>query len=141
MTDLNHTDLFRIEPINAGSINGWINIPPVFVILIYCVIILITISSVLYLVKKRVPLNQACGKSMFVAFLFAGFLYLGVPVLCYVMFFFLLYTVTEFFSGEAMFRTAIFRNTLTYYPSICFLTSLFIKDLMLGWEREANPLR
>ncbi len=59
------------------------------------------------------------------------FVFLCLPVLCYAAFFILVYTLTEFFSGRLMFNTAIFRNTLTYYPSICFLTSLLIKTIVL----------
>lgn len=62
------------------------------------------------------------------------FVFLCLPVLCYALFFMLVYTLTEFFSGRLMFNTAIFRNTLTYYPSICLLTTLLIKTIMLRWN-------
>jgi hypothetical protein len=62
------------------------------------------------------------------------FVFLCLPVLCYALFFMLVYTLTEFFSGRLMFNTAIFRNTLTYYPSICLLTTLLIKTMMLRWN-------
>jgi 4-amino-4-deoxy-L-arabinose transferase-like glycosyltransferase len=65
--------------------------------------------------------------------------FLGMPVLCYESFFILLYTLTVFYSGNLMFETVIFRNALTYYPSICFLTALLIKKLILkGNEAVAS---
>jgi hypothetical protein len=69
------------------------------------------------------------------------FIYLAAPVLCYAMFFILVYTLTVFFSGSLMFNTAIFRNVLTYYPSICFLTALLIKTIMLRWDTPAASLK
>ncbi len=65
------------------------------------------------------------------------FIFLATPVLCYAMFFILVYTLTVFFSGSLMFNTAIFRNVLTYYPSICLLTVLLIKTIMLRWDAPA----
>jgi 4-amino-4-deoxy-L-arabinose transferase-like glycosyltransferase len=62
------------------------------------------------------------------------FIFLCVPVLCYALFFTFVYIFTVFFSGRLMFNTAIFRNTLTYYPSICLLTSLLIKTFKLRWD-------
>jgi hypothetical protein len=65
--------------------------------------------------------------------------FLGMPVLCYASFFILVYTLTVFYSGNLMFETATFRNMLTYYPSICFLTALLIKKLILrGNEAVAS---
>jgi len=64
------------------------------------------------------------------------FILLSMPILCYALFFILLYTLTVFFSGKLMFETAIFRNTLTYYPSICLLTFLLIKTIILVWDRS-----
>jgi hypothetical protein len=69
------------------------------------------------------------------------FTLLATPVLCYAMFFILVYMLTEFFSGSLMFNTAIFRNVLTYYPSICFLTALLIKTIMLRWDAPAASLK
>jgi len=62
------------------------------------------------------------------------FLYLATPVLGYAMFFILVYTLTTFFSENLMFSTAVFRNSLTYYPSICLLTALVIKRIRAGWD-------
>jgi hypothetical protein len=58
------------------------------------------------------------------------FILLSMPVLCYASFFILVYSLTVFFSGKLMFEAAIFRNTLTYYPSICLLTLLLIKTIL-----------
>ncbi|RPI38376.1 MAG: hypothetical protein EHM54_00520 [Nitrospiraceae bacterium] len=58
------------------------------------------------------------------------FLFLLIPVACYAMFFVLVYSLTVFFSGRLMFNTAIFRNTLTYYPCICLLTVMQMKHIM-----------
>ncbi len=58
------------------------------------------------------------------------FYFLLFPVVCYAIFFMLVYSLTEFFSRSLMFNTAVFRNTLTYYPSICFLTLLLIRNLL-----------
>lgn len=58
------------------------------------------------------------------------FLFLFFPVACYAIFFLLVYSLTTFFSGSLMFNTAVFRNTLTYYPSICFLTFLLVANMM-----------
>jgi hypothetical protein len=65
------------------------------------------------------------------------FIFLGMPVLCYASFFILVYTLTVFFSGNLMFETAVFRNTLTYYPSICFLTTLLMGTIMLRGNETA----
>jgi len=69
------------------------------------------------------------------------FTLLAAPVLCYATFFILVYTLTEFFSGRLMFNTAIFRNVLTYYPSICLLTALLIKTIMLRLDASAASLK
>ena len=69
------------------------------------------------------------------------FTLLAAPVLCYAIFFILVYTLTEFFSGSLMFNTAIFRNVLTYYPSICLLTALLIKTIMLRGDAPAASLK
>lgn len=74
--DLNLSDLFMIEPIHGGSVNGWVYIPPSFVIMIYCAAIIITAVSVAYLVKKKNPPLQALKKSIVIAFFCSGFLYL-----------------------------------------------------------------
>jgi hypothetical protein len=34
-------DLFKVEPMHGGSVNGWIQIPPSFFIVMYFVIVLI----------------------------------------------------------------------------------------------------
>lgn len=62
------------------------------------------------------------------------FILLSMPVLCYALFFILVYTLTVFFSGKLMFEAAVFRNILTYYPSICFLMVLLIKTIILRWD-------
>jgi 4-amino-4-deoxy-L-arabinose transferase-like glycosyltransferase len=67
------------------------------------------------------------------------FSFLLFPVACYAVFFMLLYSLTQFFSGSLMFNTAVFRNTLTYYPAICFLTFLLIRDLISEVARPGNP--
>jgi hypothetical protein len=69
------------------------------------------------------------------------FILLAAPVLFYALFFILVYALTEFFSGSLMFNTAIFRNVLTYYPSICLLTALLIKTIMLKWDAQAVSLK
>jgi hypothetical protein len=74
--DLNLTDLCTVEPMHGGSVNGWIQIPSSFTILIYCVIIGITIVSALFFVIKKTPLMQAFKKSIVIAFFCTGFLYL-----------------------------------------------------------------
>ncbi|MGC1455714.1 MAG: hypothetical protein WA946_11060, partial [Nitrospirota bacterium] len=68
------------------------------------------------------------------------FIFLATPVLSYAMFFILVYTLTVFFSGSLMFNTAIFRNVLTYYPSICLLTALLIKTIMLRGDSPTASL-
>ena len=55
------------------------------------------------------------------------FLHLFLPVVCYALFFVMLYSMTKFFSGELMFYTAVHRNTLTYYPAACLLMVFLIK--------------
>ncbi len=65
------------------------------------------------------------------------FIFLCLPVLCYALFFIMVYTFTEFFSGRLMFNTAIFRNTLTYYPVICLLTFLMVKTILM--KRDVTP--
>jgi hypothetical protein len=74
--DLNLTDLFATEPMHGGSVNGWIQIPSSFVIMIYCVIISVTTVSAVLFVMKKTPLLQAFRKSIVIAFFCAGFLYL-----------------------------------------------------------------
>jgi len=74
--DLNLTDLFTIEPMHGGSVNGWIQIPSSFVLMVYCVIISITTVSAVIFVMKNTPLLQAFRKSIVIAFFCAGFFYL-----------------------------------------------------------------
>jgi hypothetical protein len=65
--------------------------------------------------------------------------FLLFPIVCYAVFFMALYSLTQFYSfysGSLMFNTAVFRNTLTYYPAICFLTFLLIRNLI---AKEARP--
>jgi hypothetical protein len=74
--NLNLTDLFMIEPMHAGSVNGWIYIPPSFTLMVYCVIIGITTVMAVFFLMKKSSLLQAYRKSMVIAFFCAGFLYL-----------------------------------------------------------------
>jgi hypothetical protein len=74
--DLNLTDLFTIEPMHGGTVNGWIQIPSSFVVMIYCVTISITAVNAVFFVLKKTPLLQAFRKSIVIAFFCAGFLYL-----------------------------------------------------------------
>jgi len=74
--DLNLTDLFMIEPMHGGTVNGWIQIPSSFVIMIYCVIISTTTVNTVFFVMKKTPLLQSVRKSVVIAFFCAGFLYL-----------------------------------------------------------------
>ena len=60
------------------------------------------------------------------------FIFLLGPMLCYALFFMLVYTLTEFYAGGLMFNTAVFRNIMSYYPIVCLLTSLLIKDIMMS---------
>jgi hypothetical protein len=74
--NLNLADLFMVEPMHGGTVNGWIQIPSSFTIMIFCVIISITTVSAVFLVMKKTPLLQALRKSIVIAFFCAGFLYL-----------------------------------------------------------------
>jgi hypothetical protein len=74
--DFNLTDLFMIERMHGGSVNGWIQIPSSFIVMIYCVIISITLVTALFFVMKKTSLLQAFRKSVVIAFFCSGFLYL-----------------------------------------------------------------
>jgi hypothetical protein len=74
--NFNLADLFTVEPMHGGTVNGWIQIPSSFTIMIYFVIISITTMSVVFLVMKKNPLLHALRKSIVIAFFCAGFLYL-----------------------------------------------------------------
>jgi hypothetical protein len=74
--NLNLADLFMVEPMHGGTVNGWIQIPSSFTIMIFCVIISITTVSAVFLAMKKTPLLQALRKSIVIAFFCAGFLYL-----------------------------------------------------------------
>jgi hypothetical protein len=74
--DLDLTDLFKIEPMHGGSVNGWIQIPSSFVIMTYSVIISIITVCAVFFVMKKTPLLQAFRRSIVIAFFCAGFLYL-----------------------------------------------------------------
>ncbi len=65
-----------VEPMHGGTINGWIQIPPSFTIMIYCVIIGIAVVNAVILVARKTPLLQALKNSIVIAFFSAGFLYL-----------------------------------------------------------------
>ena len=60
------------------------------------------------------------------------FIFLFAPMLYYALFFMLVYTLTDFYAGGLMFNTAVFRNIMSYYPIVCLLTSLLIKDIMMS---------
>jgi hypothetical protein len=74
--NLNLTDLFIIEPMNGASVNGWVYIPPSFIIMIYCAVATITAIGFVYFVKKKRTPLQALRKSIIIAFFCCGFLYL-----------------------------------------------------------------
>jgi hypothetical protein len=74
--DLNLADLFTVEPMHGGTVNGWIHIPSFFTITIYCAITGIMVVSAVFLVVRKTPLLQALRKSIVIAFFSAGFLYL-----------------------------------------------------------------
>ncbi len=74
--ELNLADLFQVEPMHGGTVNGWIQIPSSFTITIYCVIVGVTMFCAFSLVVKKTPLLQALRKSIVIAFFCAGFLYL-----------------------------------------------------------------
>jgi len=74
--DLNLADLFTVESMHGGTINGWIQIPLSFTIMIYCVIIGSAVVNAVFLVVKKTPLLQALRKSVVISFFCAGFLYL-----------------------------------------------------------------
>ena len=66
-----------VEPMHGGTVNGWIQIPPSFTIMIYCVIICIsTVSAIFLAMIKKTPPLQALRKSIVIAFFCGGFLYL-----------------------------------------------------------------
>ena len=70
------TDLLTVQPMNGASVNGWVDIPLTFVIMIYFMIIIIATASVAYFVKKKNPFVQALRKSVIIAFFCSGLLYL-----------------------------------------------------------------
>jgi len=70
------TDLLKVEPMHGGSVNGWIHIPPSFVIVMYFVIVIITIVSTVYYLRRKIPLVEALRKVIPLVFFCAGFLYL-----------------------------------------------------------------
>ncbi len=74
--DINLADLFKVEQMHGASVNGWIQIPASFTIMLYCAILGITIVSAVFLVMGKVPLLQALRKSVVIAFFCSGFLYL-----------------------------------------------------------------
>ncbi len=108
--DLNLTDLFTIEPMHGGSVNGWIQIPSSFVIMIYCVIIIITTVSAVFFVMKKTPLLQAFRKSIVIAFFCAGFLYLVYSERTWYMWFYEDINTYSGYSTEA--KTGIFVGPL-----------------------------
>ena len=70
------TDLLTVQPMHGASVNGWVDIPLTFVIMIYFMIIIIATASVAYFVKKKNPFVQALRKSVIIAFFCSGLLYL-----------------------------------------------------------------
>ncbi len=73
---INLSDIFMVEPIQAGTINGWIQLPTSFVIMLYCAIIITATVSVIFFVLKKDPFAKALRKSIIIAFFCSGFLYL-----------------------------------------------------------------
>jgi hypothetical protein len=69
-------DLFKVEPMHGGSVNGWIQIPPSFVIVMYFVIVIMTIVSTVYYLRRKITLVEALRKAIPLVFFCAGFLYL-----------------------------------------------------------------
>jgi hypothetical protein len=65
--------------------------------------------------------------------------YLLIPITCFAFFFLSLYVFTVFFSGRLMFNTAIYRNFLTYYPGICLLTVLLVKNIISRADIPREP--
>ncbi len=57
------------------------------------------------------------------------FLYLFLPLVCYALFFTLLYTFTSYYFGFFSNGTVFWRNVLTGYPSLCLLTALLMKQM------------
>jgi hypothetical protein len=76
MMDSFIADLLKVEPMHGGSVNGWIQIPPSFVIVMYFVIVIITMVSTAYYLRRKIPLVEALRKAISLAFFCAGFLYL-----------------------------------------------------------------
>lgn len=74
--DFKLIDLFMIEPMHGGTVNGWIHIPPSFTVMIYCIIISITAVTAVLFILKKTSLLQAFRKSIVIAFFCSGFLYL-----------------------------------------------------------------
>ncbi|HXY55219.1 MAG TPA: hypothetical protein VEM40_11185 [Nitrospirota bacterium] len=70
------TDLLTVQPMHGASVNGWVDIPLTFVIMIYFMAITITAASVAYFMKKKNPFVQALRKSVLIAFFCSGLLYL-----------------------------------------------------------------
>ena len=70
------TDLLTVHPMHGASVNGWVDIPLTFVIMIYFMIIIFTTASVAYFVKKKNPFVEALRKSVIIAFLCTGLIYL-----------------------------------------------------------------
>ena len=55
--------------------------------------------------------------------------HLILPVLCYMAFFLLVYAVSPLHNEHLMSGTIFYRNVLTYYPALCLLTALLIKNV------------
>ena len=76
MMDSFIADLLTIDPMHGGSVNGWIQIPRSFVIVMYSVIVIIMIVSTVYYLRRNKTFLEASGKAALLAFFCAGFLYL-----------------------------------------------------------------
>jgi 4-amino-4-deoxy-L-arabinose transferase-like glycosyltransferase len=64
-------------------------------------------------------------------------LHLLLPIACYMLSFIFLYMFTMFFSWF-MWGVIFFRNTLTFYPVLCLLTVLLIKNIQQS--KATSPL-
>lgn len=58
------------------------------------------------------------------------FLYLLIPILCYIGFFIMLYSLTSYYNDHFNRGTVFYRNVLTYYPSMMLLSSILINNLI-----------
>jgi hypothetical protein len=69
-------NIFKTEPMNGATINGWIPIPTEFVAALYMVIGIVIVVATSYFVRKGYAFIPALKKSMLVAFFCSGVSYL-----------------------------------------------------------------